>query len=91
MNAIALARITTELLSSLHAEKDFKQVLQAKKDLKDLNTDDLDFLPRGTRILKGTKSQSLCPYYRILWSKSKRLHSMGIINSIYISVGTVKV
>ena len=71
--------------------KDFKQVLQAKKDLKDLNTDDLDFLPRGTRILKGTKSQSLCPYYRILWSKSKRLHSTGIINSIYISVGTVKV
>ena len=38
--------------------KDFKQVLQARKDLKDLNTDDLDFLPRGTKILKGTKSKA---------------------------------
>ena len=67
--------------------KDCKQVLQVKKDLKDLNTDDLD-LSRGT---KNFVNQSLCPYYRILWSKSKRLHNMGIINSFYISGGTVKV
>ena len=35
-----------------------KQVLQVKKDLMDLNTDDLD-LPKGTRIFVN---QSLCPY-----------------------------
>ena len=40
--------------------------------------------------VKKIINQRLCPYYRILWSKSKRLHSMGIINSFYISRGTVK-
>ena len=49
--------------------KDYKQVLQVKKDLNDITADDLD-LPRGTKIFLN---QSLCPYYRILWSKTKRL------------------
>ena len=67
--------------------KDCKQVLQVKKDLKDLTADDLD-LPRGTKIFVN---QSLCPYYRILWSKTKRLQSMGKINSFFISGRTVKI
>ena len=44
-------------------------------------TDDLD-LPTGTKIFVN---QSLCPYYRILRSKTKRLQSMGKINSFFIS------
>ena len=67
--------------------KDCKQVPQVKKGLKDLTADDLD-LPRGTKIFVN---QSLCPYYRILWSKTKRLQSMGKINSFFISGGTVKI
>ena len=67
--------------------KDCKQVFQVKKDLKDLTADDLD-LPRGTKIFVN---QSLCPYYRILWSKTKRLQSVGKINSFFISGGTVKI
>ena len=67
--------------------KDCKQVFQVKKDLKDLTADDLD-LPQGTKIFVN---QSLCPYYRILWSKAKRLQSMGKINNFFISGGTVKV
>ena len=59
--------------------KDCKQVLQVKKDLEDSTMDDMD-LPRGTKIFVN---QSLCPYYRILWSKSKGLHSMGIISSFF--------
>ena len=35
--------------------------------------------------------QSLCPYYRVLWSKSKSLHSMGKIYSYCVSNGTVKI
>ena len=66
---------------------DCKQVLQVKKDWKDLTADDLD-LPRGTKIFVN---QSLCTYYRILWSKTKRLQSMGKINSFFISGGTVKI
>ena len=67
--------------------KDCKQVLQVKKDLKDLTADDLD-LPQGTKIFVN---QSLCPYYRILWSKTKCLQSMGKINNFFISGGTVKI
>ena len=67
--------------------KDCKQVFQVKKDLKDLNMDDMD-LPRGTKIFAN---QSLCPYYCILWPKNNRLHRMGIIDSFFITGGTVKV
>ena len=34
---------------------------------------------------------SLCPYYRILWSKCKRLHDLGKISNFCISSGTIKV
>ena len=49
--------------------KDCKQILKVKKDLRNLDMEDLD-LPRGTKIYIN---QSLCPYYRILRSKAKRL------------------
>ena len=66
---------------------DCKQVLQVKNDLKDLTADDLN-LPRGTKIIVN---QSLCPYCRILWSKTKHLQKMGKINGFFISGGTVKI
>ena len=66
---------------------DCRQVLQVKKDWKDLTADELN-LPRGTKIFVD---QSLCTYYRILWSKIKRLQIMGKINSFFISGGTVKI
>ena len=67
--------------------KDCKQVLQVKKDLKDLTADDLR-LPQGTKTFV---SRRLCPCYRILCSKTKRLQSMDKINNFFISGGTVKV
>ena len=36
-------------------------------------------------------NQSFCPYYRILFSKTKRLQSTRKINSFFISGGTVKI
>ena len=36
-------------------------------------------------------NHSLCPYYRVLWSKSKVLLNMGKINRLMVSNGTVKV
>ena len=49
--------------------------------------EDLD-LPRGTKIYI---KQNLCPYYRILWSKTKRLQNIGLIDNFYISSGTIKI
>ena len=65
--------------------KDCKQILKVKKDLRDLNIDDLD-LPRGTKIY-----ESLCPYYQISWSKAKKLQNIGSVNNFYISSGTIKI
>ena len=36
-------------------------------------------------------NHSLCPYYRVLWSKSKVLLNMGKINRLMVSNGTAKV
>ena len=75
-----LGKNSDRVIIKFSGRKDCKQVIQAKKELKDLNTDDLD-LPRGTKIFVN---QSLCPDYRMLRSKSKRLRSMGMINSFFL-------
>ena len=30
-------------------------------------------------------NKSLCPYYKVIWAKSKKLHSLGKIHSFFIS------
>ena len=45
-------------------------------------------LPENTRLFVN---QSLCSYYRVLWSKSKKILSMGKINNFHISNGTIKI
>ena len=36
-------------------------------------------------------NNSLCPYYKMLWSKSKKLFTLGKINSFYISNDTIRI
>ena len=36
-------------------------------------------------------NQSLCTYFRVLWSKAKHLQSLKRISSCYASEGTVKI
>ena len=64
-----------------------KQVLNVRKDLTKLSMEDLQLTGQGKLYI----NQSLCPYYRVLWSKSKSLHRMGKIFSYYVSNGTVKI
>ena len=47
--------------------KDCEQVMRVKKDLKDLNPDNLDF-PEGTWLFIN---DTLHPYYRIFWINIK--------------------
>ena len=58
------------------------QIMSVKKDLKKVG------LPGNRSIFINT---SLCSYYRMLWSKCKRLHDLGKISNFYISSGTIKV
>ena len=67
--------------------KDCQQVLAVKKNLRKMKMEDVDLL--GQNILFINKN--LCPYYKVLWSKSKKLHSLGKINSFFISADTIKI
>ena len=67
--------------------KDCQQIFSVKKDLSKLDMKEVD-LPEGTQIFVN---QSLCPYYKSLWSKSKKLRSLGKIHSFFISNSTIKI
>ena len=67
--------------------KDYQNVLNAKKKLRKLDMKEIGF-PEDNPIFVN---QSLCTYYRVLWSKAKRLHSLKRISSFYVSGGTVKI
>ena len=47
-------------------------MIRVKKDLKDLNTTDLDF-PEGTRLFIN---DTLCPYYRVLSTSIENYESI---------------
>ena len=53
--------------------KDCEKVLKAKNDLRKLHASNID-LPEGSNFFVN---QSLCHYYRLLWSTSKKLHGKG--------------
>ena len=59
--------------------KDYQQVLAVKKDLRKIKMEDVG-LPGQNKLFIN---KNLCPYYKVLWSKSKKLHSLGKINSFF--------
>ena len=69
-------------------KKDCQQVPSVKKDIKKITTTGLDL---SNTTIKLYLKESLCPYYRILWSKSKALFTMGKVHSYLISNGSVKI
>ena len=79
-----LGKNNVRVIGKFPRRKNCKQIFKIKRDL---NTDDLD-LPRDTKIYIN---QSLCPYYRILWSKAKRLQNIDSIDNFYISSGSIKI
>ena len=63
-----------------------RQVLSVRKDLK-VKISDIDLIGQSTLYI----TQSLCPYYRMLRSKTKTLHQKGNIDSFYVSNGNIKI
>ena len=55
--------------SDIFRGKDCEHVMRVKKDLKDLNPNNLDF-PEGTRLFIN---DNLRAYYRVIWNKYKKL------------------
>ena len=67
--------------------KDCQHVWSAKIDLKKLIMEDLE-LPGNNKLFIN---RSLCSCYKILWSKSKELHSLSKIHRFFISGDTIKI
>ena len=89
-NVEACHRISSKndtTIIKLTRREDCQQILLVKRDLKNLEMEDVE-LPRGTKIFIN---QSLCKYYRILWSKCKKLYSLGKCHTFYVSNGNIKI
>ena len=67
--------------------KDCLQTLMVKKELKSLDSTDLDF-PENTKIFMN---ESLCPYYRGIWNKCKKLRAIQKIRQFYTISGLINV
>ena len=62
-------------------------MLSVKNNLQTLKMKDIGLTADNNVFI----NHSLCPYYRVLWSKSKVLLNMGKINRLMVSNRTVKV
>ena len=82
-----ISKKNERIIVKFSRRKDCQNVLNAKKELRKLDMKEIGF-PEGNPIFVN---QSLCTYYRVLWSKAKRLHSLKRISSFYVSGGTVKI
>ena len=68
-------------------KQDCPQILRVKKDLKSLDPTELDF-PESTKIYIN---ESLCPYYRDIWNKCKKLMAIQKIHQFYTISGLIRV
>ena len=67
--------------------KDCTNILRVKKDLKHLDPTKLAFT-EGTKIFIN---ESLCPYYRGIWNKCKKLRANQKLHQFYTINGIVRV
>ena len=77
-----VSKKSARVIDKFSRRKDCQQILAVKKDLRKIKMEDVDLLGIN---------KNLCPYYKVLWSKSKKLLSLGKINSFFISSDTVKI
>ena len=74
-----VGRTNDTVMAKFSRRKDCQHVWSVKKDLKKLTLEDLE-LPGNNKLFIN---RSLCPYYKMLWSKSKKLHSLSKIHSFF--------
>ena len=82
-----VGRTNDTVIIKFSKRKDCQHVWSVNKDLKKLTMEDFE-LPGNNKLFIN---RSLCPYYKMLWSKSKKLHSLSKIHSFFISGDTIKI
>ena len=75
-----------KVILKLSRQKDSRRVLLNKKKLKQLKPESLN-LPASVKIYIN---ESLCPYYKKLWTKCKKLWDAKRIVSFWVSNGSIK-
>ena len=66
--------------------KDCLRILRVKRELKGLDSAAMD-LPEGTKIFVN---ESLCPYYRGIWIKCKKLRDRLKVHQYYTINGLIR-
>ena len=91
MNIVACHRLgKTNRVVKLLNRKDFQNILEKKYKLRNIalyNHDESE----NSNSRKIFINQSLCPYYRKLYGLVKDLSNEGLIDSFWISNGTIKI
>ena len=82
-----LRKNSDTVIPKFSLRQDCEQIMSVKKDLKKLKVQDIG-LSGNQSIFMNT---SLCTYYRMIWSKCKKLHEAGNITSFYTSCDTIKI
>ena len=67
--------------------KNCQQVWDVKRDLRKIKMEDI-YLPGQNKLFIN---KNICPYYKVIWAKSKKLYSLGKIHSFFISGDTIKI
>ena len=79
-----VGRRTDTVIVTFSKRKDCPYVWSVKKDLKNFTMEDLE-LPGNNKLFIN---RSFCPYYKMQWSKSKKLHSLSKIHSFFLFLVT---
>ena len=82
-----VGRTADTVIVKFFKRKDYQHVWSVKKDLEKLTLEDFE-LPGNKKLFAN---KTLCPYYKMLRSKSKKLYSFGKIHSFFISGNTIKI
>ena len=82
-----ISKKSSTVIVKFTRRKDCQQVWRIKKDLHKIKMEDVHLLGQNKLFI----NRSLCPCYKVLWSKSKKLHSLGKIFSFYISGNAIKI
>ena len=80
-------RTADTVIVKFSKRKDCQHVWSIKKDLMKFTMGEFE-LPGNKKLFIN---RNLCPYYKIQWSKSKKLHSLSEIHSFFISGDTIKI
>ena len=79
LNPLIASSKSNAVIVKLSRGKDCQQVSHIKKDFQKLKMEDFNLSGSNKLFI----NISLCTHYKVLWSKSKKLHSHGKIHAFF--------